>query len=164
MHVILLIPVLYLVAVVQTSLVDLIQVGRVAPDLFALAAVAWLLTVPGPRSFLVAGLIGLVEDLVSPGGLGLGMACFLGVGYGVTRLRAKFPLDHAVLKVLIVAAAVTVLALLLSIGQWLFGEAAFTRRTLLERAAGVGVYTAAVSVPVWMVLGWCRGGEGRKRD
>jgi len=55
----LLLPLLYAAAAIQTSLGDLMRVGRAEPDLLALAAVAWLLAAEGPHAFLVAGAIGL---------------------------------------------------------------------------------------------------------
>ncbi len=156
MHWLLLVPIVYLAAVVQTSLADVIEVGRVAPDLLALVAVMWVVLAGGPRAFLVAGAIGLVEDLLSPGSVGLGMAGFLLVGYGVTRLRRRLPLDHLALGVLTVGGAVSVLVFGLSLGQWLLGEASFTWRILLERALCMGVYTAGASLPAWMIAGWWR--------
>ena len=71
MRLLLLLPLVYVTAVLQTSLGDALRVGRVAPDLLGLLAVVWLLVTPGRRAFLVAGLIGLVADLISPGQLGL---------------------------------------------------------------------------------------------
>lgn|GEM_PF-485881 len=156
MHWLLLLPIVYLAAVVQTSLADVIQVGRVAPDLLAMVAVIWVVQVGGPRAFLVAGAIGLVEDLLSPGCIGPGMAGFLLVGYGVNWLRRRLSLDHLVLEVLTVGGAVTVLVFGLSLAQWLLGEASLAWGILLERALGVGIYTAGVSLPAWMIVGWSR--------
>ncbi len=89
MQYVLLLPILYLAAALETSLGGVVRVGRATPDLLALVAVVWLLTVGGPRGFLVAGAIGLVGDLIAPGRVGLGMASFLLVGYALSRLRTK---------------------------------------------------------------------------
>jgi len=152
----LLLPIVYAATVIQTSLVDVIQVGRVAPDLLALVAVVWLLVTGGPRAFLVAGAIGLGADLISPGRVGPGMACFLLAGYVVTWLRKRLPLDQLVWQVVVVGLAVTVLELSTGAARWLLGESTLAGRTLLWRAAGVGIYTAGISLPICMVLGWLR--------
>ena len=142
--------------VLETSLADAIRVGHVAPDLLALVAVIWILMTPGRRVFLVAGAIGLAGDLISPGRPGVGMALFLLVGYGLTRLRTKLQLEHLVCQVLCVGLATALLATGQAIGCWALGETAVPLPTLLARALGVGAYTAGVSVPLWMVIGWIR--------
>jgi len=151
-----LVPIVYAVAVVQTSLADAIRVGHVTPDLMALLAVVWVLVDPGRRAFLAAGAIGLAADLISPGPLGVGMASFLLAGYGVARLRTRRDLEHVVAQVLCVGAATSVLATGQAIGSWLPGHTAVPLGTLLVRALGVGLYTAGVSVPLLLVIGWIR--------
>ncbi|MFH1264815.1 MAG: rod shape-determining protein MreD [Planctomycetota bacterium] len=152
----LLLLIVYVTAVLETSLADAVRVGHVAPDLLALLAVVYVLSTPGRRAFLVAGAIGLAADLVSPGRPGLGVACFLLVGYALTRLRTKFPLDLLAGQVLAVGLGTTLLSTGLATGAWLFGEATVSLPTLLVRAFGVGLYTAGVSLPLWMILGWTR--------
>jgi len=156
MRLLLLLPILYVAAVLETSLPDAIAVGRVAPDFLALLAAVWVLVTPGRRTFLTAGVIGLAADLLAPGRVGLGMACFLVVGYALTRLREKFRLDHVVWQVLTVCVAVTVLEAGLATGRWLLGETPVARSTLFARAVGVGIYTTGVSLPLLMILGWVR--------
>jgi len=156
MRLVLLLAIVYTTAVLETSLADAIRVGHVTPDLLALVAVIWLLLIPGRRTFLAAGLIGLAADLISPGRVGLGVASFLVVGYALTRLRTKFRLDHLVWQVPAVYAATTVLAVSLATGRWLLGETAVPLSTLLARAVGVGIYTTGVSLPLLMIIGWLR--------
>ena len=156
MRFLLLLPILYLTAVLQTSLCDALSVGHVTPDLLALLAVTWLLVTPGRRAFLVAGLVGLVADMISPGRLGLGMASFLLVGYALTRLRTKLRLDHLGWQVPAVWFSTTALALSLATGTWLSGEALLPPSTLFVRALGVGAYTTGVSIPLLMIIGWIR--------
>jgi rod shape-determining protein MreD len=157
----LLLPLLYAAAAIQTSLGDLMRVGRAEPDLLALAAVAWLLAVAGPRAFLVAGAIGLLEDLLAPGRVGLAAACFLTVGYGLTRLRARLLLDHLALQLPVMLLSLTVLALAQTLGRWLAGETAADLGALAVRALSVGLYTSGVGLPLLMVLGWIR--ESRRK-
>ncbi len=156
MWLLLLPPILYVTAVLETSLGDVIRVGHVTPDLLALLAVLWVLLSSGRWAFLAAGLIGLFGDLIAPGRPGPGMASFLLVGYALTRLREKFKPDHLVWQVPTVCVAVTVSAVCLAAGRWLLGETSAALSTLLLRAVGVGVYTSGISLPVLMVLGWLR--------
>ena len=156
MRFILMLPLLYAAAVAETSLADLFQVGCVAPDFLALTAMLWLLAIARPGTFLAAGAIGLLEDLISPGCAGLGLAGFLVVGYLVARLRARFGLEHFLWHAAVTWAAVTVLAVGMAVARWLAGEVSLPLLTLMERAAGVGLYTGAVSVPVFMIAAWIR--------
>ena len=150
----------YLAAVAETSLLDLVRVGSVAPDLLALVAIIWLLTAAGPRGFLTAGGVALVGDLIAPGRLGLGMAAMLLVGYAITRLRARLPIDHLAWQVLAVWLAVTVWAMSVAIAARLLGEVSLPWSTLAARTAGTGFFTAAVSLPVLMVHGWLHEKKG----
>jgi rod shape-determining protein MreD len=143
------VPILYLTAVAQTSLVDLVAIGHVVPDLFALVALAWVLLSPDPRAFLVAGVIGLAEDLVSPGCVGLGAGCFLAVGFLLSRMRGAVAIDSLVARTVAVGVSVCGLVLMLTVGQWLFGQVAIPATVAMGRAAGVGMYTAALSIPIW---------------
>jgi len=154
--ILLLLPIVYVAAVADTALAARIQVGHAAPDLLALTAVVWLLVGAGPYGFLVAGAIGLAADLVSPGRVGLGMICFLLAGYAITRLRQRLALDHLFAQIIVVFGAVTLLAAGIGTGRWLLGEIAVDPATLLLRSLGVGAYTAGVSLPLWMVIGWVR--------
>jgi hypothetical protein len=155
----------YLAAVAETSLVDVIRVGEVTPDLPALVAVVWLLTAGGPRAFLVAGAVALVGDAIAPGRLGVGMAWMLLIGYGVVRLRGRFRAAtdgrgftgaQLLWQVPMVAAAVTVWAAVVGLTARLLGDVPLPWSTILARAAGVGIYTAGVALPVLMVVGWIR--------
>jgi rod shape-determining protein MreD len=156
MRLLLLVPILYVTAVAETSLVDLLRVGAVEPDLLALLAVVWLLLAPGPWTFLAAGAMGLVQDLLAPGRVGVGLASFLLVGYAVSRLRTQVRLEPLGLQLITVLVAVSTLAVVQALGHWLLSPAAAPLATLLPRAIGVGVYTAGVSLPVLMVAGWIR--------
>jgi rod shape-determining protein MreD len=156
MRLVVLIPIVYLAAVFQTSLVEAIRIGRVEPDLLAMTALVWLLVAAGPRGFLAAGLIGLVADLLSPGRLGLGLACYLVVGYALVRLRTRVGLESVSAQLAAVWGGATLLALGQAVGRWLLGEPGQTLPASLAGAIGVGVYTAALSLPVLMVVSWIR--------
>ncbi len=154
MRYLLLVPIIYVAAVLQTSLADVFRVGHVGPDLMALVAVVWLLTDSEPRAFVAVGVIGLVEDLIAPGRVGIGMACFLLVGYAVGRLRTRLPIDHIAVRALIVLVAVVLTSLGIGFIGRLLGDPSPGLREIVARSVGVGIYTAGVSIPLLMVLGW----------
>jgi len=148
--------VVYVAAVMETSLTEAVSIGHVGPDLLAMVAMIWLLVATGPRALLIAGAIGMLSDLTAGGRVGLGLGCFLLVGYGSGRLRARLALDRVPAQVLAVWVGVTLLAVGQAIGRWMLGEVPLRPSLLLWRAAGVGLYTAGVSLPVLMVIGWIR--------
>jgi rod shape-determining protein MreD len=152
----LLVVLVYVAAVAETALVDLMRIGSVTPDLLALLAVVWLIAADRPRAFLVGGAVMLVGDLISPGRVGLGAAWMLLVGFGVGRLHARVRLDNLAVRLAVVLVAVSVWAAGVGLVGRLAGDVALAWTTVFARAGGVGLYTAAVSLPVLMVLGWSR--------
>lgn len=156
MRILLLALVVYLAAVVETSLGDAMRVGRVTPDLLALVAVVYMLAARSPRAFLAAGAIALAGDLIAPGRLGVGTAWMLVVGYAVGRLRHHVRLDHFTAQVPTVGLAVACWAAGVGATARLLGDVPLEWSTIAIRAAGVGLYTAGVALPVLMVLGWTR--------
>jgi len=156
MRIFLLTLAVYLAAVAETSLADLIAVGHVVPDLLTTVAMIWLLTASGSRIFLAAGGIGLAGDLIGPGRVGVGLAGLLLIGYAVARLRARFPLENLPARVLTIWAGVTILAVGQAFARWVLGEVAVGLPTAVTRALGVGAYTVGVSLPLLMVIGWIR--------
>jgi len=156
MRIFALIPLVYAAAVLETSLADVVRVGRVGPDLLAVLAFVWLLAWPGSSVFWIAGVVGLASDLISPGRIGPAAACFLLVGYGVAWLRARITIDHVLWHTVVVWAAVSLSAAGLAMGRWLLGEVPAAPSVLLVRSLAVGVYSAGVSLPLLMVLGWMR--------
>jgi len=154
MRYLLLIITVYLAAVIDTTVVDAVRVGHLTPDLLSMVALIWLLTASGPGAFLAAGVIGLLGDLVGPGPAGLGMAGMLLIGYAVMRLRARFLLENLPAQLAVIWIGGTVFTLLLATGHWTSGATCQPRFALLGRALGAGFYTAGVSLPVLMVVGW----------
>ena len=156
MRILLLALIVYLAAVAETSLGDVMRVGRVTPDLLALVATVYVLAARGPRAFLVAGAVALAGDLIAPGRLGVGAAWMLVVGYAVGRLRHHVRLDHFTAQVPVVGLAVACWAAGVGATARLLGELPLAWSTTAVRAAGVGLYTAGVALPVLMVLAWTR--------
>jgi len=159
MHILLLIPIVYAAAMLDTALGDVVRIGAIAPDLLAMTAVMWILLAGGPRAFLVAGAIALLADLIAPGPLGIGAAWMLLVGYPLCRLRKNVKIDNLAVRVAVVCVAVTLWATGVGLTGYLFSDIDTRPMTVVLRAGGVGIYTAAVSVPLFMVAGWI--GESR---
>ncbi len=101
----------YLAAVLQISLADVVSVGHVGPDLLAMVAMVWTLQRPSPCGFLIAGLIGLLGDLIASGHPGLGMAVYLLAGYGAARW-ARWTPNHVAWRVCAVWLATSQVAVL----------------------------------------------------
>jgi len=153
---ILLVPIIYVAAAVQTSLVDVLRIGRVEPDLLALVGLVWVLCARGSYRFLVVGLTGLVADLLCAGSVGPGCAGGLAAGYLLVRADARHHLDRLAARVFAVWVGATLMALVEVVLRGLLGELdSWTHFGVTLRCAfGVGLYTAIVSVAVLMVVGW----------
>jgi rod shape-determining protein MreD len=156
MRILLLAAVVYLAAVVETSLGDVMRVGRVTPDLLALVAVVYVLAARSPTAFLAAGAIALAGDLIAPGRLGVGAAWMLVVGYALGRLRHHVPLDHFAAQMPVVGLAVACWATGVAVTSKLLGDLPLDWSAIAVRTAGAGLYTAGVAIPVLMILGWTR--------
>jgi rod shape-determining protein MreD len=154
MAILLLVFATYVAAVLQTSLAPVIEVRHVMPDLFALVAVVWLLQAAGPRGFIALAFVGLAYDLTSTAPLGVGLGLYSLVGYLLTCLRGRLDGYHLLVALPIVWLAASLIALGEATAARLVGEATLAWTTLAVRAVSVGVYTAAIALPVLMVIGW----------
>jgi rod shape-determining protein MreD len=146
----------YAAAAGETALVDALEVRQVAPSLIALAAIAWPLVSSSPYAFLAAGVIALAGDLLAPGRIGLGAAAMLLVAYGVGRLRQRMSVEHYALQVPLVFAATAVWGASTGVLRSIAGESAVGGWTLLGQSLWVGAYTAALALPLLMVVAWLR--------
>ena len=152
MSILLLIPAIYLAAVLQTSLAPWIEVRHVVPDLFALLAVLWLIRPERQRGLLAAAAIGLACDLTSAGPLGVGMAAFALAAYGINLARTRIDPNFLFAQLGVVWVTVTAIALVEGVIWRLTSETSLTWPTLAVRGVTVGVYTAAVGLPVLVLL------------
>lgn len=150
----LLIPMIYLAAVLETWLAPRWQVRGITPDLVALAALAWLSRSKSRYGFLMVALAGFAADFSSSAPLGLGMATFAVVGYAIIFLRQNLHLENILAQLLLVGLGATAICLLQSVVLRLVDRIAMPWQTLAERAALVGLYTTAVAIPLLIVLRW----------
>jgi rod shape-determining protein MreD len=156
-----LLALVYLAAVFQTSLAPLADVRGATPNLLLLIAVGWLLTQPARQRLGAAALVGLASDLTSGGRLGLGVAAYALLAEAVLAVQRKLDLRPLPLRLLLTWLAATAVTLVEALVARLLDAAALPWPTLLGRCTLVGIYTAGVALPVWMVLGWIE--EARDR-
>ena len=156
----LLIVFVYLAAVADTALGEVLRVGNVMPDLVALVAIAWLVLVRSRWAFLTAGAVALLGDLIAPGRIGVGAAWMLLVGFGLNWLAPRIRSRWMPVRLALVAAGLIVWCVGVAVTANALADTTLPLATLLARATGTAVYTAAVAVPVLMVAGWVRNDRG----
>lgn len=155
---VLLIVFVYLAAVVDTALAEVLRVGDVTPDLLALAAIVWVLLVPSRWAFLTAGAVALLADLIAPGRVGVGAAWMLLIGFGLSGLvqhARRRRIDRRLpVRLALTAAGLTAWCLGVGATAGLLGDAALPLLPQLVRSFGAALYTSVVALPVLMVAGW----------
>jgi rod shape-determining protein MreD len=144
----------YVAAAMQISLAAVIEVRHVVPDLFALVAVIWLLRTSGQRAIWGAAFVGVLYDFTSAAPLGIGLGIYSVVGYALGRLDGRAGGMFLPVQLAIVWLATTSIACGEAAAARIVADTTLTWTTLTVRGGSVGVYTAAVSVPVLMVIGW----------
>ena len=100
--------------------------------------------------------IGLVFDFNSGGHAGVGMAMFALAAFVLLECRSWLRRSGPIAQVAVAAGTVMVLLLLIASGNLAFGQPLPPGRAILWRAAATGAYTAAASLPMWMILDWWR--------
>lgn len=145
---------IYLAAVCQTTVSPALAVRDAVPNWFLLLAVSWILLArPGSGSWLVAALVGLMFDLVSPGRPGLGLALFGGLALGLEWLHRHWSLESLPLRLGLFAAAALLMELALAAVAAVAGSP-LPLTSAAWLAVRCAVYTAAVALPVLMILSW----------
>ena len=148
---------LYVAAVAQTTLADLVAIGTIAPDALALVAVVAVLYRRDSAPWLIAATVGLVADLIAPGRFGVEAACFVllaivVVSSGVSGRSSLFT------QVAACAAASATAAFASASLHGAFGESEMSIASTAANSLAIGVYTAAFGVPVLMVVKWINEG------
>mgnify|MGYP000881676352 FL=1 len=149
----------YLAAVVDTALGDVLRIGEVAPDMVALTAIVWMLLARHRWSFLTAGVVALAGDLIAPGRVGVGAAWMLLVGFGLCWVLPKTRSRAWIVRLPLLAAAMIAWCLGVALTDSLLGNASRPVVSQLLHAIAAAVYTSAAAVPVLMVAGWGRAGR-----
>lgn len=152
----LLIGSVYTAAVLDTALAPAWSIGAVRPDLLALTAIAAAFLGRKSSACVLACAIGLFADLSSTGRIGAGMACFAIVGFVVMRQRPRLNVLPVWAKAIALAPAVAAVALGIGLTRKLLGEIDLGLLTIALRCLGVGIYTAAIALPLLMLHHWAR--------
>ena len=143
---------IYLAVAIQTTLVDAIAIGQIAPHVSAMAAVAVVLLHRTNLALAIAAAIGLLEDALWPGRMGVAMAWYLLLSWGLLEICERFDLQPLNRRV----AATGLFAGMLALGEgatrYALREPTVGLSEIGVRAVGVGLYTAALAAPFWLVL------------
>ncbi len=150
-----LIPAVWLAAVFQTTVSPAMAIRQVGPDGLALLASLVLAILPADRRalWLAAG-IGLVADLISPGPLGVATFSFFLAAFAVGTLQNKLAAQGIAVRLLLTAGFASLAALGIALAYSLAGETSLGFAPMLSRVLGVGLYTAALSFPIYLALSW----------
>lgn len=144
----------------QTALAGAMQIGQVTPSLIALAALAWQLAGRGRYRFLGAGAIALAGELFAPGRIGAGAASMLVVAYALGGVQERLRIDHPAVQVPLVGAGTAAWVVGTGALRRLAGDASPSLVVLVEQAPAVAAYTAAVALPLLLVIAWTRPPHG----
>ncbi len=147
--------IIYLAVAVQSTLVDTIQIGRVGPALPTMVAVAIALLHGGNGSLAIVATIGLLEDALWPGRLGISMAWYLLLTWALLEGCERFDLQSLSRRVTVTGLFAGLLALGVGTTRFAIGEPTVEFPAIAAHAVGIGLYTAAVAVPFWLALAWC---------
>lgn len=139
---------------VQTTLVDLLEVGAVGFHLPAMIAVAVALLLPGNGALVAVAAIGLLEDALSPGRLGIGMASYLLVGWILLEARERLDLERPSRRVLVTGLSAGFLTFAVAATRLALGELPVGLHEIAGGAAGTALCTAVAAIPYWFVLTW----------
>lgn len=153
----------YLAVALQTVFADVIQIGRIAPQIPVLVAVAVLLLHRGNGALLIVAAVGLLEDTLWPGRLGIAMTWYLLLGWGLVEVAERFDLRPLGRRVAASGAFACLLALGVGATRSVLGEATAGLAWIAASAAAIGLYTAAAAVLFWFVLGWAESAYCRRR-
>jgi rod shape-determining protein MreD len=152
MHYAILAILVYLAVALQTTLVDVIQIGRIAPQIPAMVAVAVVLLHRGSGALVFVAAIGLLEDALWPGRMGISMAWYLLLGWCLLEGAERFDLKPLNRRIAATALYAGLLALCVGTTRLAVGEPTVGFSAIAASAAGIGLYTAVVSVPFWFLL------------
>ncbi len=151
----------YLAAVIETALAPVLTIYDVAPSLLAILAIAWVAqNTPSPWRVPQAAAVGLMLDFSAGGHAGIGMAALSLAAIVVLQMRVEFRRLGPIEQAIACAPLVMIVMLLIALGNRLFGQLLPPPAIVLVRCVAAGVYTAALSLPIWMVLAWSREPHG----
>src|SRR5262245_11450557 len=134
-------PIIYAACLLQIGLTQRWQIAGAGPDLLALTAVLGVVKSRDWHGLTIAAVLGLVSDLNSTAPLGVGMAIYSVIGYGIVWWRRQVKLDGLAGQIAAIWSGITSVAILELIASACFGQSTPALHTAIERTAVVGLYT-----------------------
>ncbi len=156
MRSIFLILILYLAVAAQTTLADAVSIGSIGVHLPAMAAAMVIIIQRGNGALAIAALIGLVEDTLAPGRLGIAMAWYLVLGWFLLEGCERYELRSLGRRAVLTGLYVGLVTLTVGTTRWAIGEPTVGFLRIVLQAVGIGTFSGFVAVPVWIVLDWTR--------
>lgn len=148
---------IYLAAVADSTLAPALAIYGFTPCFVLVVAIVWsAAALPSPWRIAQLGFMGLMFDLNTGGHAGVGVACFALAGFVFDRWRAPLRRLGIAEQVVMTAFAAAAMLLIAAAGNRLCGEPMPPLRLVTIRAIGSGIYTAAASLPVWMIVAFAR--------
>ncbi len=144
----------YLAVAIQTTLIDAMAIGRFVPQLPAMVAAAVVLVQRGNTSLAIAAAIGLMEDALWPGRLGVAMGWYLLLAWALLGGCERLDLRRPGRRIAVTGVFAGLLVLCSGATRWLLGEPTVGLVEIGLLALGIGIYTTATALPFWILLGW----------
>ena len=152
----------YLAVAIQTTLVDSIRIGQFGLEIPAMVAVAVVLLQGGNGALVLVGAIGLLEDALWPGRMGIALAWYLLLGWGLIEISERFDLRRSSRRVAGTGLFAGLLALGVGVTRSSLGEPTVALSAIGLAAVGIGTSTAIAAIPFWIVLDWFSGVARRR--
>lgn len=141
-------------SLLQTTWPEWAKMQAVLPDFILLLTVYFALLY-GEEIAMYTGLIGgLYQDTASNHVLGHHVLCLVIVGFAVGRMSNRLITDHPAIKASIVFAAALVHGILFTFVAFVQNPSIGAMYTMATNAIPSAFYTAVLTPPVFMLLGW----------
>lgn len=144
----------YLAVAIQTTLVDAIRIGQFGLEIPAMVAVAVVLLHGGNGALVLVAAVGLLEDALWPGRMGIALAWYLLLGWGVLEISERFDLRPLTRRVAVTGLFSGLLALGVGVTRYSLGEPTVALSAIGATAVGIGTSAAIAAIPFWIVLDW----------
>ena len=141
-------------SLLQTTWPEWLKLQEVLPDFILLLTVYFALAY-GEELAMYTGLIGgLYQDNASNSVLGHYVLCLVIVGYVVGRMSNRLITDHPAIKAGIVFIAALVHGAIFTLIAFVQDPSIGAMYTMANNVIPSAFYTAVLTPPVFMVLGW----------
>lgn len=160
----LLVLILYLAVAAQTTLADAVSIGSIGLELPAMVVAMVIIVQRGSGALAIAALIGLVEDTLAPGRLGIAMAWYLTLGWFLLEGCERYELRSLGRRAALTGLYVGLATLAVGVTRWAIGEPTIGFPRIVLQAAGIGAFSGLVAVPLWIALDWTKQALHRRQQ